>query len=79
MLKAGALALVVAGLLGCTSIERANSDVVTITYYGTDLEEVTGHAQRWCERFNRRAQVTSIERLDGAGFWFRTYYRCVEA
>ncbi len=78
MLRAAGLVLIVASLAGCAwGIERGTPEAVTLTHYGSDLGEATATAQRWCERFNRRAQVSTTDRLDSSGVYFRTTFVCV--
>jgi hypothetical protein len=77
MWKATTVLLLIAGLAGCSlGIERGTPDGLTITHYGVSIEEVTGQADQWCGRFDRRAHVRNTERLDSVGIYYRTTFVC---
>jgi hypothetical protein len=80
MLKASAALLLILGLAGCSlGVERGNVESVTLTHYGVSIEEVSGEAQRWCGRYDRRALIHDTQRLDNVGLYYRTTFICARA
>ena len=80
MVRLCALLALISGLAGCVwGIERGNEEKVTLTHYGSALGEVGERAERWCSRFERRAQVRTTERVDTSGVYYRTTYSCLPA